>query len=173
MSLSPYIGSLELVAFAFVPRNWAACNGQLLPIAQNQALFSLLGTFYGGNGTTNFALPDLRSRVPIHQGQGPATDFYPLGAQGGRESVTLLAPQLPTHDHTLIASGRQATTASPAGALMAAAAVPRYATAAGADAALSPASFAVAGGGQPHENRAPSLTLNWIIALNGIYPARN
>ncbi|WP_148615377.1 phage tail protein [Nocardioides rubriscoriae] len=171
MTTQPFIGSLMLVSFGFAPRGFAECNGQLLPINQNQALFSLLGTQYGGNGQTTFALPDLRSRVPVHQGQGPGLGVYTIGETGGAESVALLTSQLPPHQHTLTASGRQATTTSPAGSLMAAAAEPRYA--AGADTVMAPQALAAAGGSQPHENRGPSLTLTWVISLVGIFPSRN
>lgn len=171
MSSEPYLGSLLLVPYNFAPRGFAYCSGQLLSIAQNAALFSLLGTTYGGDGRVTFALPDLRGRVPLHLGQGPGLSNYVQGEVGGVEVVTLLQTQLPQHQHTLAASGRQGTTSDPAGNLVAASASPRYA--APADAQLRPDALSIVGGSQPHENRAPTLVLAWVIALQGIFPSRN
>jgi microcystin-dependent protein len=142
--------------------NWALCNGQLLQISQYTALFSLLGTTYGGNGTTNFALPDLRGRVPVSSGRGPGLQDYDLGKQYGSEFVTLRMPDMPAHKHPMNAWAKAGTPGRPGDALLAQAVVDD-----------SHASSGVAGGGQPHENRQPSLVLNWIIALQGIFPSRS
>lgn len=166
----PFIGEIRMAAFNFAPRGWAMCNGQLLPINQNQALFSLLGTMYGGNGQTNFALPNLQGRVPVHVGAG-----VQQGQAGGSESVTLTATQLPAHSHTLYGSANQATTNGPAGNVLA------QRTRGGAlvfgptaNAALAPASLQPASGGsQPHTNLQPYLAINFVIALQGIFPSYN
>jgi microcystin-dependent protein len=167
---TPYLAEIRLTSFAFAPRGWALCNGQLLAINQNQALFALLGTTYGGNGTTNFALPNLQGRAPMHF-SGP----HPLGQAGGEEAHTLTNAEMPAHGHTLRASGKPAASSSPNGGVLAA--VPRGATPAyaapGSLVALNPASIAASGGSQPHENWPPYLTVNFVIALQGIFPSRN
>lgn len=167
----PFIGEIRPFAFNFAPRNWATCSGQVLSIAQNQALFSLLGTTYGGNGQTTFALPDLRGRTPIHLGTG-----YVQGQAAGVENVTLIASQLPSHTHTVMASADLAAASTPSGNVMGA--KPRFGAdvyAAGTNpTALSSASAgpATATGGA-HGNMQPSLTLNFCICLFGIFPSRN
>jgi len=172
----PFLAEIRLMSFNFAPKGWAPCNGQLLPIAQNQALFSLLGTTFGGNGATTFALPDLRGRAPISansSGDTISTDPA-LGQSGGSESHTLTQAQLPAHTHAM-ASGGGATAATPGGN------VPGEPTVAFGDAYsdadnLAPmASQAVAaiGGSQPHNNMQPYLVLNYCIALQGIFPSRN
>jgi microcystin-dependent protein len=163
---TPFIGSITLFAGNFAPRGWAFCNGQLLPINQNTALFSLLGTTYGGNGMTTFALPDLRGRVPTHAGQGPGLSPYTLGESAGSESVTLTAAQMPAHNHAQPATNAEQGTSRPGNAVPAKGGV--YAGASDGS-AMAPSS--AAGGGLPHDNRAPYLALNFIIALQGIYPA--
>lgn len=170
---SPFVAEIRIFGGNFAPRGWAFCNGQLLPISQNTALFSLLGVTYGGNGTSSFALPDLRDRFPLHPGQGPGLSQRYLGETGGQASVTLLPSQIPSHTHSLQATSAAATEAAPSAArMLAVPTAPAYGTAADllplADAALEPA-----GGGQPHENRQPYLALTFLIALQGIYPARN
>jgi len=165
----PFIGQLMLVPYNFAPRGWAFCQGQLLPIAQNTALFSLLGTTYGGNGQTNFALPDLRGRVPISSGQGPGLSNYDLGQMGGNETVTLTTGQIPAHNHAINANSGDANDGSPANSFPAGGGAYNSA----ANAAMNQAMASTVGGNQPHENRPPYLTLNWIIALEGIYPSRN
>jgi microcystin-dependent protein len=163
---TPFMGELKLMSFTFPPKGWALCNGQFLPINQNQALFSLLGTMYGGNGQTTFALPDLRGRVPVHVGQG-----WTQGQAAGAEFHAVTAAQMPAHQHTLLASATNADVTSPSGAVLAAANngfAPVSTTT-----TLQPASIATVGGGQAHENRHPYLTLNWCIALLGIFPSRN
>lgn len=167
----PFIGELRLLPFNFAPRGWATCNGQLLSIAQNQALFALIGTFYGGNGVTTFALPDLRGRVPISSGQGPGLSNYSVGEVAGVETVTLVGGQAPPHTHA-VAATLTATTKNPNGALPAfTSAGASYGT--NANAAMGAAMVSPNTGGQPHENRQPLLVLNWCIALQGIFPSRN
>jgi microcystin-dependent protein len=166
----PFLGEIRLVAFNFAPRGWAFCQGQILSIAQNTALFSLLGTTYGGNGQTTFALPDLRSRVAVSSGQGPGLSNYTLGQTGGEEAVTLLQTQMPAHGHGVAASNGPASANRPAGGVPAAggsyAAAPDGTT-------MNPAMVQGSGGSQPHDNIPPYLTLNYVIALEGIFPSRN
>jgi microcystin-dependent protein len=165
---NPFIGSIILFGGNFAPRGWAFCNGQVLAIAQNQALFSLLGTTYGGDGNTTFALPDLRGRVPVHPGQGPGLSQYDLGQVGGTETVTLLVSELPQHTHRQPATNGEQTTNRPDGAL------PGRGGVYGEDSdgsMLAPTT--PVGGSQPHNNTQPYLGLNYIIALEGIYPSRN
>jgi microcystin-dependent protein len=178
--MEPFLGQITLFPFFFAPRGWAFCEGQVLPISQYTALFSLLGTYYGGNGVSNFALPDLRGRVPIGQGQGPGLSNYAIGSVQGVETVTLLASQAPPHSHPFPAFAVQATTNAPSGALPAeghssgrgAAAVNTYAPPQTA-VPLGSGQVGPAGNGQPHNNLQPYLTLNWCIALQGIYPPRS
>jgi microcystin-dependent protein len=167
---SSYIAEIILFAGNFAPRNWAFCNGQILSIAQNTALFSLLGTTYGGNGQTTFALPDLRSRVPIHPGQGPGLSSYSLGQVGGVETVTLLSTQIPAHNHSLLGSNAEPTDSLPGNLLLGSSAI--YTNGAGG-VALNPQSIGLTGGNQPHTNVQPYLALNFIICLFGIFPSRN
>jgi microcystin-dependent protein len=167
----PYIGSLLLFAGNFAIRGYAVCNGQLLAISQNTALFSILGTTYGGNGQTTFGLPDLRGRAPIHQGSGPGLPNYVLGEVGGSPSVTLISSQMPQHSHG-VAAASSATTKNPNNAVPAfTAAGSSYGT--NADLAMAPGMLGIAGGSQPHENMPPYLALNWLIAVEGIFPSRN
>jgi microcystin-dependent protein len=155
----------------FAPRNWAFCNGQLMAIAQNTALFSLLGTTYGGNGQTTFALPDLRGRVPIHFGQGPGLSSYALGQTGGVESVTLIQQQIPQHNHSLACSSDDPNAGSPKNNFPAAVSTPIYSTT--SNASMASNAIGIAGGSQPHENRPPLLTINYCICVAGIFPSRN
>jgi microcystin-dependent protein len=169
----PFIAEIRIVPFNFAPRGWALCNGQLIPIAQNTALFSLLGTTYGGDGRTNFALPDLQGRSAMHPGQGPGLSLRDLGESGGSATVALLASAIPAHTHTLNASATASSgTPGAAVALAGTASAPVYraptAVVNMADTALSPA-----GGGQPHNNRQPYLGVNHVIALQGVYPPRS
>jgi microcystin-dependent protein len=168
----PFIGEIRMFAFSFAPRGWALCNGQLLPIAQNQALFSLLGTAYGGNGTTTFALPDLRSRVPVHQGQGPGLSPYAEGQAGGTETVTLAAAQMPQHTHPVTASSSAATSDNPAGRMLARSAGHIYHPEPGQHAVMNANMLGEAGGSQPHGNIQPYLTVTFCIAVTGIFPAQ-
>jgi microcystin-dependent protein len=167
--VDPFLGEIRLVPFGFAPQGWAPCDGRLLPINQNQALFALLGTYYGGDGRTTFALPDLRGRVPLGAGTGAAGTSYALGATGGEESVKLAVGQLPSHTHQVRANGGAATTKDPVGSVPA----KGGAYAATQNAKMNTAMLAKSGGGQAHENRQPYLTLNYIIALAGIFPSQN
>lgn len=167
-----YIGNVRIFSFSFAPKGWAMCNGQLLQINQNQALFALLGTNYGGDGRTTFALPDLRGRAPLHFGNGPGLSTYMQGESTGAETVTLGVTQLPEHAHTLKVSANAASTPAPGGNVLATPATKMFATASNT-VAMNSAAIASAGSSQPHENRQPYLTLNFCIALNGIFPSRN
>ena len=167
---TPYLGEIRICSFQFAPIGWAFCNGQLLPINQNQALFALLGTFYGGNGIQTFALPNLMGRAALHQ-----SSQYPVGQSAGEEAHTLTAAEMPAHTHALRGSSKPAASSSPAGGLLATGvrgATPAYGPSTNL-VPLNAASLQVAGGGQPHENRQPFLTLNFVIALQGIFPSRN
>ncbi len=167
---TPYLGEIKITSFQFPPRGWAMCNGQLLAINQNQALFSLLGTFYGGDGRVNFALPNLQGRAALHM-NGP----FPVGTAGGEDVHRLTVLEMPFHAHAMRGSTKPGASSSPAGGLLASearGATPAY-TGATNMVALHPGSLAAAGGGQPHENRMPYLTLNFVIALQGIFPSRN
>ena len=164
---TPYLGELKIVAFNFPPKGWALCNGAFLPINQNQALFSILGTTYGGDGQTTFALPDLRGRTPTHTGQGLI-----LGQAGGQEFHTLTQSEMPMHIHALMASSTAANNALPGGNILALAPQQVY-TAPANFTPMEPSSVSSVGGSQPHENRQPFLVLNIIIALQGIFPSRN
>jgi microcystin-dependent protein len=166
----PFLGEIRTFGFGYTPRNWAACNGQLLPINQNQALFALLGTMYGGNGTTNFALPDLRAATPLHVGPGVTQ-----GQRGGADNITLAIGEVPAHGHSLMGTTELANSNLPAGAVPAAkgrTGVTRFA-ASGSDAQLASGAISSHAGGQPHSNTQPSLVLNLCIALAGIFPSRN
>jgi microcystin-dependent protein len=161
----PFIAELRVFPFSFAPKGWALCNGQVLLISQNQALFALLGTTYGGDGQSTFALPDLRGRLPIHQGNG-----YVLSETGGAETVTLTANQMPAHSHAVQASAQPAETAKPEGRYLAQPNDLLYG-APPADQAMSSSSVGVVGGSQPHDNLQPYLCVDFIISLFGIYPS--
>ena len=166
---TPYLSEIKIFGFNFAPKGWALCNGQLLPINQNQALFSLIGTTYGGNGTTNFALPNLQGRVPLHMGSG-----FTIGQVGGEEIHTLLSTEMASHTHAMEGVSGSASTTSPVGNVLARApGVDAYGPSGGGSVALNPGALTTVGGGQPHENRQPYLTLNVCIALQGIFPSRN
>ncbi len=167
---TPFIGMIVMFGGNFAPRSWAFCSGQILPIAQNTALFSILGTTYGGNGQTTFALPDLRSRVPIHPGQGPGLSPYSLGQQGGVETVTLTTNQMPAHNHSLVANNTAPNDNLPNGNALADSTI--Y-TSAAPNAQMNAASIGIAGGSQPHPNIQPYTCVNFIIAIQGIFPSRN
>lgn len=169
----PFVGEIRMFAGNFAPQGWALCNGQLLAVSQNDALFSLVGTTYGGDGRTTFGLPDLRGRVPIHPGTGPGLSPLPLGAAGGVEQVTLTASQIPSHGHGLAGSSKIADQTDPGNNLPAKSLnVDLYS---GDQPNVSAASVAVgtAGGSQSHANMQPYLCVNFIIALFGVYPSRN
>jgi microcystin-dependent protein len=177
---SPFVAEIRIFPFNFAPQGWAFCDGQLLPISQNTALFSLLGTTYGGDGKSTFALPNLQGRAPLHPGQSPGGSLFDLGQQAGEEAVTLISTQIPAHSHFLNANNGAATTANPVGGAYAQGAwnappnsgtVNIYTTAA-PDTALAPTAIAIAGSSLPHNNMQPYLTLNFCIALQGVFPAR-
>jgi len=162
----PFLSEIRIMSFSFAPKGWALCNGQLLPINQNQALFSLLGTTYGGDGRVNFALPDLRARTPIHMGQG-----HTLGERGGEQAVTLSISQLPTHTHVLNGSSANGTLNSPVGAFLAS--FNNGYSGPTALTTVNPATVTNVGGSQAHQNMEPFLTLTFCIALQGIFPSPN
>jgi len=162
----PFLSEIRIMSFGYAPRGWAQCNGQLLPINQNQALFSLLGTTYGGNGQTNFALPDLRGNVPIHVGGG-----FTLGQKGGQAAHTVTISEMPTHNHIVNANSGTGQNNPPA-AFLCKAAANMYGPATQL-ALMNPQAVAAVGGSQAHENMQPYLTLNFCIALQGIFPSPN
>jgi microcystin-dependent protein len=167
--MEPFIGQISIVGFPFAPKNWALCNGQLLSIAQNQALFSILGTTYGGNGIQTFALPNLQCRSAMHTG-----NVNPLGAQGGTETVALNATQLPLHTHGVNAASAVGTAASPSGNVWAGSSGNDLQYASGTpDVVMAPNASGPGGSDQPHNNMPPVTVLNFIIALAGIFPSRN
>ena len=165
---TPYISEIKIFSFNYAPKGWAQCNGQLLPINQNQALFSLLGTTYGGNGQTTFALPDLRGRTPIHMGNS-----FSEGQVGGQEFHILTSTEMPAHNHQVVVSTNNADMESPAGNLLAKGGSDALFTASQNGTQMSANFIANAGGSQPHSNMQPYLTLNICIALQGIFPSRN
>jgi microcystin-dependent protein len=173
---NPYLGEIRTFAFSFAPIGWAMCNGQLLSISENTALFALLGTDYGGNGTTTFALPNLQSRVPIHMGQGSGLSPYVIGQLGGTETVTLLNAQMPTHTHLVNADGTAGSGAypKPTGRILGSVGdseLKIYSPEA-PTVTMNPAMIANAGSSQPHTNIQPYLVVNCCIALSGIFPSR-
>ncbi|MGH8564414.1 MAG: phage tail protein [Gammaproteobacteria bacterium] len=173
----PFVAEIRIFPFNFAPRGWAWCDGQLMPLSQNTALFSLLGTTYGGNGKSNFALPDLQGRAPMHPGQGPGLSLHDLGETGGSETVTLLESEIPAHSHGLLAATAPGNNRNPAGNVLA--------RATGGNVYLAPVlpagtplvsmsdqALAPAGGDQPHNNLQPYLTFYFCIALQGVFPPR-
>ena len=169
----PFMAEIRIFPFNFAPKGWAWCNGQLIPISQNTALFSLLGTTYGGDGKSTFALPNLQGRAPMHPGQGPGLSLHDLGETGGAETVTLLESENSAHPHTLLASALPADQPVPTG---------NYTATPSADNIYGGAAFpiegdasalSIAGGSQPHNNMQPYLTVNFCIAMQGVYPPRN
>ena len=163
---TPFLAEIKIISWNYAPKGWALCNGQFLPINQNQALFSLLGTTYGGNGQTTFALPDLRGRIPIHFGN------HTLGEKAGQEFHTLIQSEMPQHLHFLNVNSGAGNAAVPTGAVLAKAPANAYAPPSNLT-AMGSLSVGNTGGSQPHENRQPFLGLNFIIALQGIFPSRN
>jgi microcystin-dependent protein len=169
----PFVAEIRIFPFNFPPRGWAWCDGQLLPLSQNTALFSLLGTTYGGNGKSNFALPDLQGRAPMHPGQGPGLSLHDLGEQGGTETVSLLESEIPSHSHALrtfndvgedrIPGPNEALARSTGGLLYAASS---------SNVMMSDLTLTPAGGDQPHNNMQPYLTFYFCIALQGVFPPR-
>ena len=169
---APFVAEIRIFPFNFAPRGWAWCDGQLLPLSQNTALFSLLGTTYGGNGKSNFALPDLQGRAPMHPGQGPGLSLHDLGETGGSETVTLLESEIPAHAHPLRASDRPADDDRPQGNLLGAPLGSALYGNAASLVATAPESLAPAGGDAPHNNLMPYLTFYFCIALQGVFPPR-
>jgi microcystin-dependent protein len=168
----PFMSEIRIMSFVFAPKGWALCNGQLLPINQNQALFSLLGTTFGGDGRVNFGLPDLRGRTPIHVGSG-----HTLGERGGEQAHTISISELPTHTHVAVGTSTLADQPTPAGNLLGTVDLTAFTTSVyappGSLAALAPNSIANTGGSQAHQNMQPFLTLSFCIALQGIFPSPN
>ena len=174
---TPYLAQVEIFSFNFAPKGWAQCNGQLLPINQNQALFSLLGTTYGGDGRTTFGLPDLRSRVPMKYGQDPVGNQYVLGQEAGEETITISSQQMPIHTHTVSGSTTAAHKQAPAAGFALGTSGNGgffYAPGNSASTPINPGTVSTyLGGGQAHTNLQPYLAINWCIALTGIFPSRN
>jgi microcystin-dependent protein len=170
----PFVAEIRIFPFNFAPKGWAWCDGQLLPLSQNTALFSLIGTFYGGDGKSTFALPNLQGRAPMHPGQGPGLSLHDLGEEGGTETVSLLESEIPAHTHGLMASVRDGTNQSPVAQLLAngVGGIANF-DAPGAVVPLADVAIAPAGGDQPHNNMQPYLTLSFNIALQGVFPPRS
>jgi microcystin-dependent protein len=170
----PFVAEIRIFAGNFAPKGWAFCNGQLMPIAQNTALFSLLGTTYGGDGKSTFALPNLQGRAPMHPGQGPGLSLHALGEAAGSDTATLLESEIPAHSHTLVANPNNAERPSPADNLPArtvGASLYQSDTTQGL-VGMAPEALAPAGGDQPHNNMQPYLTMTFIIAMQGVFPPR-
>ena len=171
----PFVAEIRIFPFNFAPKGWAFCNGQLLPISQNTALFSLLGTTYGGDGKSTFALPDLQGSVPLHPGQGAGLSLYDLGQQSGTESVTLLVSEIPVHTHTMMASVENGTQGTLTAGITLASSVAGSLyqdTVNSSLVTMAPQALSAAGGSLPHNNMMPYLTLNFCIAMQGIFPPR-
>lgn len=178
--MDPFVAEIRIFPFNFAPKGWAMCNGQLMPISQNTALFSLLGTTYGGDGKSTFALPNMQGNAPMHPGQGQGLSLRDLGEEGGAADVTLLVSEMPMHVHTAQASDSAATTVTPTGQLAAEGqwdngqsfgVIGAYSNQA-PNTQMNPQALSVAGSSQPHTNMQPYLTLNFCIALQGIFPPR-
>ena len=170
----PFVAEIRIFPFNFAPKGWAWCDGQLLPLSQNTALFSLLGTTYGGNGKSNFALPDLQGRAPMHPGQGPGLSLHDLGETGGSETVSLLESEIPSHAHALRAASDIADlqAPTPARSLARSQNANAYRNTNQSLTSLSPSALAPAGGDAPHNNMQPYLTFYFNIALQGVFPPR-
>jgi microcystin-dependent protein len=169
----PFLGEVRLFPYTFAPRGWALCNGQILNISQNTALFSLLGTTYGGDGRTTFALPDLRGRVAVSSGQAPSLSAYELGQTGGAETVTLTDSEMPAHGHEVAVNGASSDSKNPKGRFLGRLSGGTTYSGTSNGKALAAGAVTASGGSQPHENRPPHLALNYCIALEGIFPARD
>lgn len=167
----PYVGEIRLFAGNFAPAGWAFCDGQLLAISEHDALFSLIGTTYGGNGTTTFALPDLRGRLAVHQGQGAGGVNRPIGAAAGQEAVTLTAAQIPAHTHPVAARSATGDRSGPAGNLLASSSSVAVHLEGAPDTSMAAGAVTSAGGSQPHSNVGPALAVSYILSLFGIYPS--
>lgn len=170
---NPFLGEIRMAGFNFAPRGWAYCAGQLLAISQNDALYALVGTTYGGDGVNTFGMPDMRGRLPINQGTGPGLSTYVIGQKAGTESVTLTTSQIPIHSHTINAASGGARSGSPSTTLLGSGEADVYNNDSASTVAMSPNAIAQSGGNQPHDNMQPYLCINFIIALEGIFPSRN
>lgn len=179
--MDPFLGEIRMVGFNFAPTGWALCNGQLLAISQNAALFSLLGTTFGGNGQTTFGLPNMQSRVPIHQGQGTGLSPYTMGQMAGNESITLIVSQIPAHNHLMNVNNGNSNQTNPTNNLLAVTnnndsralvQYPTYSNAASTG-TLANGAISMTGGSTPHPNIQPYLVVNFIIALQGVFPSRS
>lgn len=168
----PFVAEIRIFPFNFAPKGWAWCDGQLMPLSQNTALFSLLGTTYGGDGKSTFALPDLQGRAPMHPGQGPGLSLHDLGETGGSETVTLLETEIPSHSHGLVGDEDDAQFKTPANMFLAGLNQMYLAPNPSVNVTMAPESLAPAGGDQPHNNLMPYLTYYFNIALQGVFPAR-
>jgi microcystin-dependent protein len=173
--MDPFVAEIRIFPFNFAPKGWAFCDGQLLPISQNTALFSLLGTTYGGDGKSTFALPDVQGDAPMHPGQGPGLSLHDLGETGGSQTVSLLDSEMPSHSHGLVASNQpgEDPTPGPSEALARSVGANLYQTNSAQNLVqLAPTALGTAGGSQPHNNLMPYLTLNFCISLQGVFPPR-
>jgi len=172
--MDPFVAEIRIFPFNFAPKGWAFCDGQILPLSQNTALFSLLGTTYGGDGKSNFALPNMQGNAPMHPGQGPGLSLHDLGETGGSQNVSLLESEIPSHSHNWMASGTVGTKPSPTGNAVArvTGATPYLPPAGAPLAQFAGQALAPAGGNQPHNNMQPYLTLSFCIALQGVFPPR-
>jgi microcystin-dependent protein len=170
--VDPFVAEIRIFPFNFAPKGWAWCDGQILPLSQNTALFSLLGTTYGGDGKSNFALPNMQGNAPMHPGQGPGLSLHDLGETGGSQTVTLLESEIPSHSHSLQASASDGIDNLPTQELLAKGIGIGQYVAPGSLVQLSDNAIAPAGGDQPHNNMQPFLTLNFNIALQGVFPPR-
>ncbi|TGQ74621.1 phage tail protein [Mesorhizobium sp. M00.F.Ca.ET.186.01.1.1] len=168
----PFVAEIRIFPFNFAPKGWALCDGQILPLSQNTALFSLLGTTYGGDGKSNFALPDLQGRAPMHPGQGPGLSLHDLGETGGSETTALLQSEMPSHSHTMMGSEDDGAFKTPQGNFVAAGNQMYLGSNPSVNAILAPEALAQAGGSLAHNNMMPYLTCNFCIALQGVYPPR-
>lgn len=171
--MDPFVAEIRIFPFNFAPRGWASCNGQILPISQNTALFSLLGTTYGGNGQSTFALPNMQGNAPMHPGQGSGLSLHDLGESSGTETVTLLQSEIPSHVHSVMSASLNAQSTSPEGAITGRGNPTPIYTSGGTLVAMGTNTIAPTGGDQPHNNMMPYLTLNFNIALQGVFPPRS
>lgn len=170
--MDPFVAEIRIFPFNFPPTGWAFCNGQILPLSQNTALFSLLGTTYGGNGKSNFALPDMQARTPMHPGQGPGLSLHDLGEQGGVDNVTLIESEIPSHSHSLMAATLNSQSTSPTNNSLGRGNPIRVYSTTGQLVNMGANSLAPVGSSQPHNNMMPYLTMNFCIALQGVFPPR-
>ncbi|MCW2709000.1 MAG: Tail Collar domain protein [Frankiales bacterium] len=168
----PFVGEIRLFAGSFEPTGWMFCRGQLLPISENDVLFQLIGTTYGGDGQSTFALPDLQGRVPLHQGQGSGLSFYTMGETGGVETVTLTTNQIPAHTHAFVATRSGGTSSNAIGNVLASSPNVTELIADTPSATMPASSIGATGGSQPHDNMAPTIAINYIISLFGVFPSQ-